>query len=309
MRSRNKEFKREYIPVIITGIILVLLIAALVFMIFYKGNLDLEEVPVDTGNKAEEINVEIDKDKCSSDLIKTLTNESSKIEMNYEENYMQSEVTDEEDSGENYYTYDPVWTVKFDNMTDNFYIKVTNDKTDDVITLTKDTITDGKWQFDTQINNEVVTYTISIISNVDGCTEQTFKKFELKALISNLWSSSAKCSVYPDFKYCQRWTDEDVLTYSEFKSELKKYIKENNLEDINPYGTFIVPTTTTETGETETDSEVNTTTTTTTTKVTESTSTEKDKKNNMIIYIAAAIAIIVVVGVVTVLLLKKKRSK
>jgi hypothetical protein len=192
-------------------------------------------------------------------------------------------------------------------MTDNFYIKVTNDKTDDVITLTKDTITDGKWQFDTQINNEVVTYTISIISNVDGCTEQTFKKLELKALIFNIWSTSAKCTVYPDFKYCQRWMDEDTLSYSEFNAQLKKYIKENNLEEINPYGVFTGPTTTTEAGETETGSEASTTTPTI--KVTESTSTEKDKKNNMIIYIAAAIVIIVVVGVVTVLLLKKKRSK
>lgn len=307
--KEKKEFKREYIPVIVTGIILILLIGALVFMIFYKGKLDLEDVPVDSGHKVDELNVEVDKDKCSTDLIKKLSNEANKIKMSYKEKAIQAELYEvDDDSGENFYNYDYVWNVKFDNVTDNFYLKITNDSNDTVKTITKDTLVDGKWEFDTVHNDDVVTYTISVISNPEGCKEQVFRKFELKALIFNIWSTSAKCSVYKDFKYCQRWTDEDTLTFDKFETELAKYKKEHpEIKDVNPFGVN-PPTTTAGTNK-------NDKTKSTTTKKKESNSSSKDNKennkitkDNKIIYVAIAV-LVIVAGVVIVVLLKKKRSK
>ncbi|MBO5476046.1 MAG: hypothetical protein J5982_06080 [Bacilli bacterium] len=309
----KKEFKREYIPVIITGIILILLVGALVFMIFYKGNLNLEEVPKDSGHKVDELNVEVDKDKCSTDLIKKLSDEANKIKMSYKEKAIEDGIYDvDDDSGENFYLYDYVWNVTFDNVTDNFYLKITNDYDDTVKTITKDTLVDGKWEFDTIPDDDVVTYTISVISNPDGCKEQTFRKFELKALIFNTWSATPKCKVYKDFKYCNRWIDEDTLTFDEFEYELAKYIKEHpEIKEENPFGVDL-PTTTTSTNKT------NSKNSTTTTSKKFSSSSSKDNttnkennvivKDNKIIY-AIVIILIIIVGVVIVVLLKKKRSK
>lgn len=300
--KEKKEFKREYIPVIVTGIILILLIGTLVFMIFYKGKLDLEDVPVDSGHKVDELNVEVDKNKCSTDLIKKLSNEANKIKMSYKEKTIQADLYETgDDSGENFYTYDHVWNVNFDNVTDNFYLRITNDFDDTIKTITKDTLVDGKWTFDTVPDDDVVTYTISVISNPEGCKEQVFRKFELKALIFNTWSSSTKCSIYNDFKYCKRWIDEDVPTWEKFESELAKYIKNHpEIKKTNSYG-VAVPTTnsTNKTNDKGNSSNKN-----------EVTNKENNKKtiDNKILY-AGAVVLVIIVGVVIVVLLKKKRSK
>ena len=306
--KEKKEFKREYIPVIVTGIILILLVGALVFMIFYKGNLELEDVPKDSGHKVDELNVEVDKSKCSTELIKKLSDEAKKIKMNYKEKAIQADLYEtDDDSGENFYTYDHVWNVTFDNVSDNFYLKITNDSNDTVKTITKDTLQDGKWSFDTEVDDDVVTYTISVISNPEGCKEQVFRKFELKALIFNVWSNSSKCSVYKDFKYCQRWTDEDTVTIDKFESELAKYKKEHpEIKEKNPFGVE-VPTTTSSTNSTD---KTNGNTKTTSKNNNDVTNKENNKKtiDNKVIYAGAAI-LVVIVGVVIVVLLKKKRSK
>ena len=308
--KEKREFKREYIPVIISGIILILLIGALVFMISYKGNLELEEVPKDSGHKVDELNVEVDKDKCSTDLIKKLSKEANKIKMSYKEKSEKGELyAIDEDSGENFYTYDYFWNVTFDNVTDNFYLKVTNDTNDTVKTITKDTLLDGKWAFDTIPYDDIITYTISVISNTEGCKEQVFRKFELKALIFNIWSTSAKCTVYKDFKYCQKWTDENILPFDRFEYELAKYLKEHpEIKEVNPYG-LKIKTTSSSTNKNDK------TTSTTKNSSNDSNSSNKDDKginklvkNNKIIYVAIII-LVIVVGVVTVILLKKRRSK
>lgn len=303
--KEKREFKREYIPVIVTGVILILLVGALVFMLFYKGNLDLEEVPKDSGHKVDELNVEVDKDKCSTDLIKRLSDEANKIKMSYKEKTIQGDLYEvDDDSGENFYTYDHVWNVVFENVTDNFYLKITNDSDDTVKTITKDTLQDGKWAFDTLVDDDVVTYTISVISNPEGCQEQVFRKLELKALIFNVWSSSSKCSVYKDFKYCQRWIGEDTPTLDEFERELTKYKKEHpEIKDKNSYGVE-VPTT----------NNSSSTTTKNNSKEDTSNKNEINKENNKktidnkLIYASIAI-LVIVVGVVIVVLLRKNRSK
>lgn len=312
--KEKKEFKREYIPVIVTGIILILLVSALVFMIFYKGNLDLEEVPTDSGHKVDEINVEVDKDKCSTDLIKKLSNEANMIKMSYKEKAVQSGVYEvSKEPGDNFYVYDYIWNVTFDNVSDNFYLRVTNDYDDTIKTITKDTLVDGKWGFDTIPNDDVVTYTISVISSPEGCKEQIFRKFELKALIFNIWSTSAKCSVYKDFKYCQKWSDEDTLTFNEFESELAKYLKEHpEIKEVNPFGVN-TPTTTTTTNK----NDITKSTAKKTSKKDSNSSSDDNtinKENNIIakdnkIIYAIVVLLIIVAGVVIVVLLKKKRSK
>lgn len=310
--KEKKEFKREYIPVIATGIILILLVGALVFMIFYKGNLDLEEVPTDSGHKVDELNVEVDKDKCSTDLIKKLSNEANKINMSYKEKAIQADIYEaDDDSGENFYTYDHVWNVTFNNVTDNFYLKITNDSDDTVRTITKDTLVDGKWAFDTIVDDDVVTYTISVISNPEGCKEQVFRKFELKALIYNSWSNSSKCSLYKDFKYCQRWIDEDTLTIDKFESELAKYIKAHpEIKEENPFGVSIPTTASSTNGTDKTNSTTKNSSKDNSSNKDNETNKDNNKKtiDNKLVYAGIAI-LIIVVGVVIVVLLKKKRSK
>ncbi len=307
--KEKREFKREYIPVIVTGIILILLIGALIFMIFYKGKLDLEDVPTNNGHTVDELNVEVDKDKCSTDLIKKLSDEANKIKMTYKEKSATSELYETgDDSGENFYNYDYFWNVTFTNVTDNFYLKITNDNDDTIKTITKDTLVDGKWQFDTMPSDDIITYTISVISNPEGCKEQVFRKFELKALIFNVWSTSAKCSIYKDFKYCQRWTDEDTLPFDKFESELAKYLKEHpEIEKKNPFGVYLSTTTSSSTSKNE--NEEKTTKTTSQSEKTNKDNKDNKKviKDNKLIY--ASIIVLVVVGVVIVVLLKKKRSK
>lgn len=310
--SGKREFKREYIPVIITGLILIILVGALIFMISYKGNLKLEEVPNNSGHEVNEFNVDIDKDKCSNDLIKQLTKEAKKIEMEYKDKTIRSEFPieeAEEANDENLYSFQYVWTVFFKNMTDNFYLKITNDKTDEVKTITKDTLVDGKWQFDTEQTGEVITYTISVISNVDNCNEQVFRKFELKALIYNAWHTFSKCSVFPEFKYCQKWTDENLISLNKFNSELKKYKKQHpEIKDVNSFGVN-PPTTTKAEDKSEQANEENKTTSKKEDNSKEKNNKEnKEEKNNYLVYGAVAI-IVIAVGVVIVILLKKKRSK
>ncbi len=287
IKKERKPFKREYIPIILAVILLFVLIGGLIYIIGHDFKFD-EEVVNPNDAVQEEILIDNSNSKCSKEELNELYKLAEKITTDTEmaEEFYEKSTNDETGEEEDIYTW--IANFKLENVDNELYAYVTNDYNDEQKEYKpeKNTI-----QFKGVASFDIVTYTVEIRSNEYGCKGETIRKFTLKTKIYNNFSDMNNCLTYPDFKYCQKFLDEDLPTFQTFMSELEKYKK-----------------TTKKTNSTASNGTNNTNNTT---KAEENKENKKTNTNNIKLYIIIAIIIISVgvIAIVTTILVKKRRSK
>ena len=245
-KQKKKIFKREYIPVIFAILILVLLIAALVFVILYKNPTKEEKLPM-PGYQQEEVTVDNKNSKCSKNELKSLSEIAQSIEFESEKVEIKIGTSFDIDvpGAPEVDSFGTVYNLTLKNMTDDLYVVITNDFDETETILNKETIKENKYVYQTKFTEKIITYTLELRSNKYDCINEVIRKFTFITPIYNAYSDLLICNEVPEYKFCQEFITEDIPTYQEFFNELEKYKKENNIPNNIPTITKKGDTTTT----------------------------------------------------------------
>lgn len=233
--KRKREFKREYVPVVIASILLVLLVIALIFAIFYdKEDFDIN-VPEENG-MLNEILVDTSESLCDSKTIQKLYNQANDVKVTYKPVKKVTSTGVDLDTNEDVEVESYVYEVTISNITEDIYLIIKNDNIyfkDIVKTIKYADTKKGKYVFTTDYTELLVTYEVSVYSAEKSCKDELYRKFTFITPIYNRFYDMYTCVSYPDFKWCQQFITEDVPSYQEFQTELKKYAKSERITTTN----------------------------------------------------------------------------
>lgn len=291
-----KRFKREYTPVVIAVIILIVLIGALIATLLYKGEY-LDETPQSDEFIQEEMVIDNKNSKCNSKELDELFKRARKVELETKmiKVFHETGVDTSDPEMGPVDIYVEVLEVTLNNVTDDIYIKVTNDANKNEQILKKKDFKDGKVKFNTEYTTKVITYTIEVHANKYDCVDEVVRKFTVQTPIFNRYSDMYVCNDYPDFYYCQEYINHDFISLSQFTKELEAYKKELAKSDKKD----------TNTKNNKNSSTVKNATTNVDNKI----KNKEDKKNNNYIYVIIGIIVVGVVAIIATILVKKRRSR
>lgn len=120
--------------------------------------------------------------------------------------------------------YARVFHISLLNVTDDVYVKVTNNYDDTVLTLRKsDAKEDGIVTFQAVGMDSLITYTFEVYANKYACLGELFRKFYLTTPIYNRLSETLSCKDYPNYYYCQEYLNSEPISYDAFFEGLDKY--------------------------------------------------------------------------------------
>lgn len=165
------------------------------------------------------------------------------------------------------------------NLTEDIYVKISNDKNSESMTYYYKDTNNGMITFRTTEIEKLVNYTIEVYSNKYSCVGELYRSIPLSTPIYNPYSEMIACQDNPEFYYCQEFIPSENISLNEFAEKIQKYEQETKPEEkeVNEKENFF----------------------------------ERIKRfytyNKTLIY---SIGIVIVVGVATtVILVKKKRSR
>ncbi len=137
-------------------------------------------------------------------------------------------VTDSEDGLVDYYVKG--FDISILNITDDIYVKVSNDLDNNVITYRYKDTENGSMKFRTEDVYNLKTYTIEVYSDKYSCAGELFRKFTLTTPIYNFFSEWPECNGVTDFYYCQEFLSSSNISINEFKDKIKEYKKNEETE-------------------------------------------------------------------------------
>lgn len=227
----RKPFKREYIPVIIAVIILIGLIAGLVFVILDKKE-DFD-VKIDEEIKnTEDLKVDTSGTKCNNEDSKKVKDAAQKIEVSYTIKNMlvgTSIDIDEPDMPE-VEEYDYGFEIAIKNITEDIYVVVKNDYSNDVFTYHYADTENGVKTFESIATDEAVNFTFEVKSENVNCKDEDYRKITLTTPIYNLYYRYQFCSDNPKSKVCKMFVNEK-MSAKEFATEVNAKKEENQKSD------------------------------------------------------------------------------
>ena len=236
----RKPFKREYIPVIIAVIILIGLIAGLVFVILDKKE-DFD-VKIDEEIKnTEDLKVDTSGTKCNNEDSKKVKDAAQKIEVSYTIKNMlvgTSIDIDEPDMPE-VEEYDYGFEIAIKNITEDVYVVVKNDYSDDVFTYHYADTENGVKTFESIATEEAINFTFEVKSENANCKDEDYRKISLTTPIYNYYHRYQFCSDNPKNKVCKMFVDKQI-TAKEFATEVDA--KKNDSLKVNENKTNVVTT-------------------------------------------------------------------
>ena len=253
---------RDYIPIIISFIILVILVIGLIFTINIK--FDEKNATVDTSSNDNYISLNIedlalDIQACDGDT--TGPDDAKKVTFDYKTEW----VFDRQEYDMSAATADTkeltdlplidVDTMAFDitlsNITDKLKVVITNDFDDEVVNINYSDTTNGTYVYQTKNTNDIIRYTVSIYSS--SCNN-LYREFEVLMPKYNYYSDYDRCKYVTSY-YCQKlvtsdfsFTDFSINTNDEYEKNYQKAVEEeakkenNSIRNIlsNNYIMFIV---------------------------------------------------------------------
>lgn len=227
----RKPFKREYIPVIIAVIILIGLIAGLVFVILDKKE-DFD-VKIDEEIKnTEDLKVDTSGTKCNNEDSKKVKDAAQKIEVSYTIKNMlvgTSIDIDEPDMPE-VEEYDYGFEIAIKNITEDIYVVVKNDYSNDVFTYHYADTENGVKTFESIATDEAVNFTFEVKSENVNCKDEDYRKITLTTPIYNLYYRYQFCSDNPKSKVCKMFVNEKISA-KEFATEVNAKKEGNQKSD------------------------------------------------------------------------------
>ena len=241
MANKKKIFRREYIPLVIAFLVLVLLIVALVFTIINKPKKDEKK-----DDKLYVVNVQdktIPENTCSGEDYLALVEKANNIMATYEVNDKyyywcgleadgeQEEIdipedVDEESCPENYRSYGYALDVHLSDIPDNVRVEATNDQDNTIMTFYKDDVSDA-YTWSEVNNNYLRVYTFKVYSTLESCNNVLIREFQMTL---PRWNENAKnllcySDLYKDKEMCKPFIF-DKFDMNKDRELLDKTIKE-----------------------------------------------------------------------------------
>lgn len=229
----HKRFKREYIPVIITFIILVVLVTGLVFVL--KDNKKDFDIDIDKDiSNTEEISVDTKNTKCNNEDANKFKDVAKKVNISYQvKEIVAGEGIDIDEPGAPAVElHDLGFEISIKNITEDIYVVVKNDYSNDTFTYHYKDTENGTKTFQSLANDENVTFTFEIKSENSNCINETFRKVSLTTPIYNSFSEKQYCVDNPKLDICQKFVGEKY-TSEDFDKEVSKNNKDNKTDNSN----------------------------------------------------------------------------
>lgn len=217
MANKKKKFRREYIPLVIAGLVLVLLIVALVFTILNKPKKAEKKKEEPQVNRVEEKAVPAN--SCSGEAYDELFSKASEITAEYA-------VNDQYDFGCAFSTLDEL-PENFDpdnmecenhsigyaldiylrNIPENVVVQVSNDQDNEVLYYTNDDGSQSSVVWSQPETTFLRVYTFKVFSKLDDCNNKVIREFEMTLPRWNETSKTDLClqDEYKDTEVCERF--------------------------------------------------------------------------------------------------------
>lgn len=232
--EKERKFKREYIPVIISGIILLLFFFLLVLTINYEGSEYSEEVQDSTNAINEDLALNKGDSKCSSEELTEMIASASKVSGNYQaaRKKVPTTIAEEDEANPEYFAdgfdYNYIEII-ISGITDNVYVEITNNFNDDKKTIHASDLNEkGEYRYEAPTMDQKVTYTVDIYANKYSCVGEIVRKVSFDTKIYNIYSDMLACVMYPNYDNCAKLVDK-TLKFDDFDKGLTKY-KESHKE-------------------------------------------------------------------------------
>lgn len=119
------------------------------------------------------------------------------------------------------------------NITEDIYVRVSNNKNKEVKTFRYADTIDGTATFQTTDVEELVTYQIEVYANKYSCIGEKFRELSITTPLYNNYSERLDCKDNTDFYYCQEFIPSENITYNEFKAKINEYKTQKAEEEEN----------------------------------------------------------------------------
>lgn len=235
--EKERKFKREYIPVVLAGLILLFFVILLFLTINYEPKVETSDNNDTNEVVNEDLAIDKEKSKCNTEELNEVINaankisatysaQSKKIPLDYDPN---EEITPE---------YFPDGTQKYNyleilikGITDDVYVKILNSYNDDVKVIKASDLDENKeYKYEAPTMDERVSYTVEIYSNKYSCVDEVVRKVAFDTRIYNIYSDMLACLMYPKYPNCATFVNK-TLTFDEFNSGLDEYREKHKDEE------------------------------------------------------------------------------
>lgn len=109
------------------------------------------------------------------------------------------------------------------NITNDIYVRVSNNKNKEVKTYHYADTVDGTATFQTTEVESLITYTIEVFANKYSCVGEKLRELSITTPLYNNYSERLDCKDNTDFYYCQEFIPSENIPYNEFKTKMNEY--------------------------------------------------------------------------------------
>ncbi len=117
------------------------------------------------------------------------------------------------------------------NITEDIYVRVSNNYNDEVKTYAYKDTENGTITFQTTNNEQLITYTIEVIADKYACAGEKFRDIYLTTPIYNVYSKWKDCKENPEFYYCQEFLPSENISMDEFDVKMEAYQEQKQQEE------------------------------------------------------------------------------
>jgi len=229
--EKERNFKTEYIPVVISSLILILFLILLFLTINYEGNVgEYNKTNDDVVN--EELAITKTDSKCNQEELNELLNLASKVSGTYHTTSKEIPVEKTEENTEYIEDTGGVINYKFieiiiKGIEEGIYVQITNNYNDDVKVIRQsDLDSNREYKYEAPNMNQKVTYTVDIYSDKYSCSKELLRKVSFDTKIYNTKSDMLACVMYPKYEGCTKLVDK-AISFDEFNKGIEEYQKKN----------------------------------------------------------------------------------
>ena len=125
----------------------------------------------------------------------------------------------------------PEFVLTIYNITDDIVITKTNSHNDQTRTINYEMATNGTYSLTVKNLETVITYTLRITSNLEGCSGDVLRTFTVQKPRFNMFSTFEVCEGLENIPYCQPFVIDEFVDFNEgeLPERIEKYLNENNL--------------------------------------------------------------------------------
>lgn len=177
---------------------------------------------------------------CSTKEVASLNREVANIKAEYEiaeKEFDWNVYSTPDATPENGQEYPKMKFIKINisNLSENFYLEVSNDQNRKKWTVTSETLKDGALPFDWEDLSEVTKFTIKVMtSNKTGCSGEKFRTLTVTVPRYNTFSSEPICYSLPeDYYLCQDYVTFKKIDSDEFFERVSRKLTDLEKEKVN----------------------------------------------------------------------------